>query len=144
MHEMQEMWVQSLGQKDPLEKEMATCSSILAWEIPWIEEPGRLQSIGLQRIRHSLATEHSTQPFHQQEGRKTLLKMGEWPSHGEARLFLSQAGHDQGHGGFPAQISRSMSVSPLWHLTSLLPMPWTYPTNKAESISTDGVKFSLT
>ena len=92
----------------------------------------------------SLATEHSTQPFHQQEGRKTLLKMGEWPSHGEARLFLSQAGHDQGHGGFPAQISRNRSVSPLWHLTSLLPVPWTYPTNKAESISTDGVRFSLT
>ena len=39
---MQEMWVRSLGQKDPLEKEMATHSSILAWEIPWTEEPGRL------------------------------------------------------------------------------------------------------
>ena len=44
--------VQSLGQQDPLEKEMATHSSILAWKIPWTEEPGRLQSMGLQRVRH--------------------------------------------------------------------------------------------
>ena len=49
---MQETWVQSLGQEDPLEKEMATHSSILTWEIPWAEEPGRLQSIGSQRVRH--------------------------------------------------------------------------------------------
>ena len=45
-------WVQSLGWEDPLKKEMATHSSILAWEIPWTEEPGRLQSMGLPRIRH--------------------------------------------------------------------------------------------
>ena len=43
-----EMQVQSLGQKDPLEEEMATCSSILAWKIPWAEEPGGLQSMGSQ------------------------------------------------------------------------------------------------
>ena len=49
---MWETWVQSLDQKDPLEKEMATCSSILAWRIPWTEEPGRLQSTGSQRVRH--------------------------------------------------------------------------------------------
>ena len=45
---MQEMWLQSLGREDPLEKEMATHSSILAWRIPWTEEPGELQSMGLQ------------------------------------------------------------------------------------------------
>ena len=45
---MQETWVRFLGQEDPLEKEMATHSSILAWRIPWIEDPGRLQSMGLQ------------------------------------------------------------------------------------------------
>ena len=45
---MQEMWVQSLGQEDPLEKGMATHSNILAWEIPWTEEPGRLQSMGIK------------------------------------------------------------------------------------------------
>ena len=46
---MQETWVQSLGWEDPLKKEMATHSSILAWRIPWAEEPLRLQSIGSQR-----------------------------------------------------------------------------------------------
>ena len=49
---IQETQVQSLGREDPLEKEMATYSSILAWRIPWIEEPGRLQSMGLQRVGH--------------------------------------------------------------------------------------------
>ena len=48
---MQETQVQSLGQEDPLEKAMATHSSTLAWKIPWTEEPGRLQSMGLQRVR---------------------------------------------------------------------------------------------
>jgi len=48
------MWVRSLGREDPLEKEVATHSSILAWRIPWSEEPGGLQSIGLQRIGHDL------------------------------------------------------------------------------------------
>ena len=47
---MQDMWVQSLGQEDPLEMEMATHSSILAWEIPSTEEPGGLQSMGLQEL----------------------------------------------------------------------------------------------
>ena len=46
---MQGTWIRSLGWEDPLEKGMATHSSILAWEVPWIEEPGRLQSIGLQK-----------------------------------------------------------------------------------------------
>ena len=49
---VRETRVQSLGWKDPLEKEMATHSSTLAWKIPWTEEPGRLQCMGLQRIRH--------------------------------------------------------------------------------------------
>ena len=49
---MQETWVQSLGCEDLLEKEMATHSSILAWKIPWMKEPGRLQSMGSQRVGH--------------------------------------------------------------------------------------------
>ena len=49
---MQETWVRPLGQQDPLEKKMATCSSILAWTIPQTEEPGRLQSMGSQRVGH--------------------------------------------------------------------------------------------
>ena len=58
------MWeaeVLSLGQEDPLEEEMATRSSSLAWEISWTEEPGRLQSMGAQRVGHNLATEQQQQ-----------------------------------------------------------------------------------
>ena len=51
--EIRETRVRSLGQEDPLEKEMATHSSTLAWKIPWMEEAGRLQSMGLQRVRHN-------------------------------------------------------------------------------------------
>ena len=50
---MQETWIQSLGEEDPLEKEMATNSSILAWKIPWKEEPTRLQSMGSQRVGYN-------------------------------------------------------------------------------------------
>ena len=53
---MQKTWVRSLGQEDPLEKGMATHSSILAWEIPWTEEPGGLESMELQTVRHDLVT----------------------------------------------------------------------------------------
>ena len=56
---MQETWVQSLDREEPLEKEMATHSSILAWRIPWTEEPGGLQSPGSQRVRHDGAAEHT-------------------------------------------------------------------------------------
>ena len=52
MQETQEMWLQSLDQKDPLEKEIATHSSILTWRIPWAEEPDGLQSTGSQSLRH--------------------------------------------------------------------------------------------
>ena len=58
---MPETQVQSLGQEDPLEKEMATHSSILAWEVPWTEEPGRLQSVGSQRVGHDLVTKPQPQ-----------------------------------------------------------------------------------
>ena len=52
------MWVWSLGREDPLEEEMATHCSILSWRIPWTEEPGGLQSMVSQRVRHDWATEH--------------------------------------------------------------------------------------
>ena len=60
------MWetrVRSLGREDPLEKEMATHCNILAWRIPWTEEPGRLQSMGWQRVRHDWATSPSTKQY---------------------------------------------------------------------------------
>ena len=56
---IQEMQVRTLGQEDPLEKEMATHSSILAWKIPWTEEPRELWSIGSHRVRHDWVTEHT-------------------------------------------------------------------------------------
>ena len=55
---MQETLVQSLGQEDPLGKEMATHSNILAWRIPWAEKPGRQQSMGSQRVGHDLSNQH--------------------------------------------------------------------------------------
>ena len=57
---MQETWVQSLSQENPLEEEMTTHSRILAWRIPRTEEPGGLQFVGSQRVWHTVATEHST------------------------------------------------------------------------------------
>ena len=60
---MQETQVRSLDREDPLEKETATHSDILAWKIPWTEEPGRLQSMGLQRVRHDLVTKPPNQGY---------------------------------------------------------------------------------
>ena len=59
MQKIQEMWVQSLSQKDPLEKEMATHSNILAWKIPWTEEADGLQSVGSQRVGHNWTTKYT-------------------------------------------------------------------------------------
>ena len=70
---MQATWVQSLGWEDPLEKDMATHSSILTWEIPRTEEPGGLQSVGSQRVGHDLATKQQ-QPL--SEVRLFVLKFG--------------------------------------------------------------------
>ena len=53
---MWETWVRSLSREDPLEKDMGTHSSVLAWEIPWTEEPGGLQSVGSRRVKHDLVT----------------------------------------------------------------------------------------
>ena len=59
MQETQETWVQSLGWEDALKEEMANHSTILAWKIPWMEEPGRLQSLGSQRVGHDTVTSFS-------------------------------------------------------------------------------------
>ena len=71
---MQETQVQSLGQEDPLEKQMATHSSILAWRLPWTEEPGGLQSTGLQRVRHNWVTKYSSLFYKQMESPSFSLK----------------------------------------------------------------------
>ena len=68
---MQETWVLFLGREDPLEKEMATHSSILAWEISVTEETGGLQSVGVARVKHYLATKHFTSiPNYNHQGAK--------------------------------------------------------------------------
>ena len=56
---MQGMWVRFLSQEDPLEKDMATCSTIIAWEIPWTEESGRLQSVGSRKSQAWLMTKQT-------------------------------------------------------------------------------------
>ena len=61
MEELQEMWVWSLSQEDPLEEAMAAYSRFLAWRIPWIKEPGGLQSMGSQRVRHNWLSTHATE-----------------------------------------------------------------------------------
>ena len=68
------MWVWCLGREDPLEKGMATHFSILVWEIPWTEEPGRLQSMGSQRVRHAWATNPSIPIFLDLQGPRNDVK----------------------------------------------------------------------
>ena len=64
---MRGTWVQSLGQENPLEEEVVTHSSILAWRIPWTEEPGGLQSLGSERVRQDLATKQEQHCSYQTE-----------------------------------------------------------------------------
>ena len=71
---MQETQAQSLGREDPLQKGMVTHSSILAWRIPWTEEPAELQSMGSQRVGHNQATFTSLQGKKTREKRKDLVK----------------------------------------------------------------------
>ena len=71
---MQETWVRCLGQEDPLEEGMATHSSILAWRIPWTEEPGGLQSIWSQRVGHNEMTKHN----HMAYCRKQNINIRRW------------------------------------------------------------------
>ena len=75
---MQETWVQ----EDPLKKEMATHSSILAWEIPWTEEPGGLQSMGSQRVGHSLVTK-------QKQQQQQIIRSAQEPRREEGKHFPS-------------------------------------------------------
>ena len=79
---MQETQVQSLGQEDPLEKEMAIHSSILAWRIPWTEEPGGLQSMGLQRVGYDWATNTHTHKY--------IVKV--WRMHGARINYITKKG----------------------------------------------------
>ena len=92
---MQETWVRSLGWEDPLEEGMATHSSILAWRIPWMEEPGGLQSTGSQRVGHYWATLPS--PSHANKVMLKILqaKLQQYVNH---ELLDVQAGFWKGRG----------------------------------------------
>ena len=83
---MQETWVRSLGWEDLLEEGMATHSSILAWRIPWTEETGRLQSMGLQRVGHDWATNAFTF-FSSKENRQLVLQRPELPFGSQGRVL---------------------------------------------------------
>ena len=85
----QEMRVRFLGREDPLEKEMATHSSILAWEILWIEELVRLQSMGLQRVRHDLAAKLTVVTFKKDKQGSNWEKVSRAPEMLEIFYFLT-------------------------------------------------------
>ena len=84
---MWETWVQSLGWEDTLEKEMATHSSILAWRSPWTKEPGRLQSMGSQRVRHEWVTSFSLE-FHNVII-KTIRRTAQWANFQNIKCYES-------------------------------------------------------
>ena len=85
IQEMQETWVWSLGQEDPLKEGMATHSSILAWRITWTEKPGGLQSTGSQRVRHSWSNWacthacHTNGPLTQGQSESIVQQLVKWP-----------------------------------------------------------------
>ena len=84
---MRETWVQSLGWEDPLEEGMATHSSILAWRIPWTQEPGGLQSMASQKVGHSWMTKHSTQL----EQRRSWMRRGTFYEIGSKSAATAEA-----------------------------------------------------
>ena len=93
MQETQEIQIQSLGQEDRLGEGMATHSSILAWKIPWTEEPGGLQSMGSQRVRHNRATQHKHLHF-RSHNRRQLFDL-------EKPETLSERQHAESPSGLP-------------------------------------------
>ena len=86
---MRETWVQSLGWKDLLEKEMAAHSSILAWKIPWTEEPGGLQSMGSQRVRHNWACVFAPLSFLSLKKRQVSHKTERLPTESSLNFYFS-------------------------------------------------------
>ena len=85
---MQETWVQSFRQEDPLEKGMATHSSSFAWRIPWTEEPSRLQSMGSQRVRHDFPTKQQQNPALEELTFTGFMNVGKyWSIAGFGRTF---------------------------------------------------------
>ena len=86
MQETQETWVRSLDQEDPLEEEIATYSSILAWEITWTEEPGRLHTIGSKKSEHAHTHRHR---YKEGQNAQTNKMSNEWQggSRGRGHIY---------------------------------------------------------
>ena len=112
---MRETWVQSLGQEDLLEKGKATHSSTFAWKIPWMEEPGRLQSMGSPRVGHDWAT--SLHYLHTQTAKAESCL---WRQLGQAPIHLCILHMALTHSRQPVSSSRSTKQTLGWMLTSLL------------------------
>ena len=111
---IQETLVQSLGQEDPLEKEMATHTSILAWKIPYTEEPGGLQSPGLHRAGHDLA-EHSTSCVKESNGDRDRQQRSIWillTSHSVCTASASQPKDHASHVCVSASREKLRASSP--------------------------------
>ena len=96
---MQETQIRSLGQEDPLEEEIATCPSVFAWEIPWTEEPGGLQSMRSQRLGHDRATECTKEHWKGENSAWTLNRSSE-DSHARQPCFFLKQRDQQGTVGF--------------------------------------------
>ena len=108
MQKPQEMQVQTLGGEDPLEEQMATHSSNLAWRIPWTEEPSGLQSMGLQRVGHEWATMHAgtgqIKPSFENKANAKETKMGRERVLGDVERLDPDM----------AEVSNSLDFSDMW------------------------------
>ena len=136
---MQEIRVQSLGGTDSLEKGMATHSSILAWKIPWTKEPGRLQSLGLQRVRHNWVTHTFWCLFSNSSLTRSsfLLKLQGRISTGEQRIGTGQLDRsNQVNVQFQThQLTPGPGLSPLPVLASVLTQKYTHYRNRGDGQS---------
>ena len=99
---------------DPLKKGKATHSSILAWRIPWIEEPGGLQSVGLQRVRHDWPTNTHTHRVGWLNSNAIFVEISFSPKTSQERWSASVPSHEYGHGGI------GMKLVPEWTLSLFL------------------------
>ena len=114
---MRETWVRSLDREDPLEKEMATHSSTLAWKIPWTEKPGRLQSMGSQRVGHDGATKHTHACEESGSESRSVVSDSLWPPRTIQAMEFCRPEYLSG-GAFP--FSRGSSQSRDWTWVSCI------------------------
>ena len=120
---IQETRAQSLGQEDPLEKGMATQSSILAWRIPWVEKPGRLQSMGSQTVGHNRATNIF---FFISENTEVTYTVVEGVRQGSQEFFLNIVGQGRVYFYRPMELKGCHAI--------LIPESWKCPVEEGEGV----------